>query len=571
MSFVATSKKQSQGIGSLLGGIKTPHNIQVLAILRFFGFGEQKSHLENQLVQIETGGGKSLILGAAATIFAMLGFEVRDACYSDYLSSRDAKEFHQTFADFRVAPHIKYSKITTFSEDMVAKKGDIRSLTLELFAGKPLKKQSVSNDLRKNQVLLVDEVDVFMGPDFVGKTHNQVARLQHPGARRVLESLWQKRGEAKTPQAAQGLCRNIMSSQEYQSLLQEFKTFEIVVESQVKMMCSDLYEYVQRKPPMPEVNLNQGCIGYKIHDRVDCDAVFGYKTAFAYLEALAEKKLKVEEARLKEVLSLQLPCGQFSYTNINPQHIFGVSGTVEQLQMFQRQEVEKHGLRVFTTVPSVYGQSKFRFLEQNDAIKVVPAVDFHQEVALAIQEIIKQKRAIIVFFENERSLDDFRRSPFYAKLPTPAEVLLEKLAFDEKSHIIKKAGNTGQITLAVAPFGRGSDFVSYDDKLQENGGVHVLQTFPSSDSSEEVQFQGRTARQGKRGTYSLILREEDMKQKFGLARDILHDGQSNMDLLDQVFVLYINTFFLSSLQSIYQPLALIKLGIFRRLVRRQRL
>lgn len=535
MSFVATSKKQSQGIGSLLGGIKTPHNIQVLAILRFFGFGEQKSHLENQLVQIETGGGKSLILGAAATIFAMLGFEVRVVCYSDYLSSRDAKEFHQTFADFRVAPHIKYSKITTFSEDMVAKKGDIRSLTLELAAGKPLKKQSVSNDLRKNQVLLVDEVDVFMGPDFVGKTHNQVARWQHPGAWRVLESLWQKRDEAKTPQAAQGLCRNIMSSQEYQSLVQEFKTFESVVETQVQMMCSDLHEYVQKKPPMPEVNPNQGCIGYKIHDRVDCDAVFGYKTAFAYLE---EKKLKVEEARLKEVLSLQLPCGQFSYTNINPLYIFGVSGTVEQLQMFQRQEVEKHGLRIFTTVPSVYGQSKFRFLEQNDAIKVVPALDFHQEIALAIQEIIKQKRAIIVFFENERSLDDFRRSPFYTKLPTP-EVLLEKLTFDEKTHIIKKAGNTGQITLAVAPFGRGSDFVSYDDKLQENGGVHVLQTFPSSDSSEEVQFQGRTARQGKRGTYSLILHEEIMKQKFGLARDILHDGQSNMDLLDQVFVLYI--------------------------------
>ncbi len=556
MSFVATSKKQSQGLGSLLGGIKTPHNIQVLAVLRFFGFGEQKSDLANQLVQIETGGGKSLILGAAATVFAMLGFEVRDACYSDYLSSRDAKEFHQTFADFRVAPHIKYSKITTFSEDMVAKKGDIRSLTLELFAGKPLKKQSVSNDLGRNQVLLVDEVDVFMGPDFVGKTHNQVARLQHPGARKVLESLWQKRGEAKTPQAAQELCFNVMSSQEYQSLLQEFKAFEIVVESQVKMMCSDLHEYVQKKHPMPEVDPNQGCIGYKIHDRVDCDAVFGYKTAFAYLE---EKKLKVEEARLKEALSLQVPCGQFSYTNLNPRHIFGVSGTVEQLQMFQRQEVEKHGLRVFTTVPSVYGQSKFRFLQQNDAIKVVPALDFHQEIALAIQEIIKQKRAIIVFFEDESSLKDFRRSDFCKKLPTP-EVLLEKLTFDEKTHIIKKAGNTGQITLAVAPFGRGSDFVSYDDKLQENGGVHVLQTFPSSDSSEEVQFQGRTARQGKRGTYSLILHEEDMKQKFGLARDILHDGQGNMDLLDQVFVLDIISF---EFLPIYIPTAcLTNLGIF---------
>ena len=113
MSFVAASKLQSKDadIQALLGGIKTPHNIQVLAVLRFFGFGDgKKGDLANQLIQVETGGGKSLILGAAATIFAMLGFDVRDACYSDYLSSRDAKDFHPTFSDFKVAPKSNIAK-----------------------------------------------------------------------------------------------------------------------------------------------------------------------------------------------------------------------------------------------------------------------------------------------------------------------------------------------------------------------------------------------------------------------------------------------------------------------------
>ena len=538
MSFLATNRLDSKGLDmqALLGGIKTPHNIQVLAILRFFGFGERsdrKNILPNQLVQVETGGGKSLILGAAASVFAMLGFDVRDACYSDYLSSRDAKDFHPTFSDFQVAPRIKYSKITTFSEDMVAAKGDVRSLTLELFAGKSLKSKVVASqvDVSKNQILLVDEVDVFMGPEFVAKTHDQVARLQHPGARKVLENLWQRREEAQTLQAADKLCFDVKTGEAYKNLVKSFKTFEVVIESQVRMMCVDLHDYMQKTHPMPEFNPVQGCVGYKVQDRIDCDAVFGYKSAFAYLED--QKKLNKTEAKMNEALSMLVPCGQFSYTKIHPRHIFGVSGTVEQLQPFQRQEVKKHGLHVFTTMPSVYGQSKFRFLEQADAIKVVPAANFFQEIALATQEKVKEKRAIIVFFESHRLLEEFRRSQFFAKLPSP-EILVEGLSYDDKANIIKKAANTGQITLATAPFGRGSDFVSYDDKLQERGGVHVLQTFPSADASEEVQFQGRTARQGKKGSYSLILREEDVQQKLGLAADILHDGQGNMEFVGAI-------------------------------------
>ena len=359
MSFAAASKLQSKDVDiqALLGGIKTPHNIQVLAILRFFGFGDgNKRDLANQLIQVETGGGKSLILGAAATIFAMLGFYVRDACYSDYLSSRDAKDFHATFSDFKVASKIEYSKITTFSEDMVAAKGDIRSLTLDLFAGRPLKSKAATSqgDISKNQVLLVDEVDVFMGPEFVGKTHDQVARLQHPSARKVLESLWQRRTDAKTSQAAQKLCFDVKSGEQYQKLVKAFKTFEMVIESQVRMMCANLHDYMQKNDPMPEFNPVQNCIGYKIQDRVDCDAVLGYKTAFAYLED--QKKLNKTEATLNEALSMLLPCGQFSYVR----H----SGTAPAFSTTRSSETwlarfHNHAIRLWT-IPISFPQAEGR-------------------------------------------------------------------------------------------------------------------------------------------------------------------------------------------------------------------
>ena len=46
----------------------------------------------------------------------------------------------------------------------------------------------------------------------------------------------------------------------------------------------------------------------------------------------------------------------------------------------------------------------------------------------------------------------------------------------------------------------------------EAGGVHIIQTFFSRDASEEIQIQGRTARQGKKGSYSLILAESEIKE-----------------------------------------------------------
>lgn len=44
-------------------------------------------------------------------------------------------------------------------------------------------------------------------------------------------------------------------------------------------------------------------------------------------------------------------------------------------------------------------------------------------------------------------------------------------------------------------FGRGTDFICLDPDVNDAGGVVVIQTFLSEDLSEEVQIQGRTARQ----------------------------------------------------------------------------
>ena len=59
-------------------------------------------------------------------------------------------------------------------------------------------------------------------------------------------------------------------------------------------------------------------------------------------------------------------------------------------------------------------------------------------------------------------------------------------------------------------FGRGTDFVVFDQSVKKLGGLHVIQTFLSVDHSEEVQIQGRTARQGEEGSYQLIIKENEL-------------------------------------------------------------
>ena len=89
------------------------HPIQILSLLKFFGCDNEKSALEsftlgyagsseipNQFMEIKTGEGKSILLGMASLIYALLGNQVSCICYSSYLSKRDYDSFQEIFNEF---------------------------------------------------------------------------------------------------------------------------------------------------------------------------------------------------------------------------------------------------------------------------------------------------------------------------------------------------------------------------------------------------------------------------------------------------------------------------------------
>lgn len=91
------------------------------------------------------------------------------------------------------------------------------------------------------------------------------------------------------------------------------------------------------------------------------------------------------------------------------------------------------------------------------------------------------------------------------------KIITENTSFADKEAIVRQAVTSGSVTLLTKCFGRGTDFVCFDEKLDASGGVHVIQTFISPDLSEVTQIQGRTARQGSRGSYSMVLDLEGLK------------------------------------------------------------
>ncbi len=96
-----------------------------MTLFDLFGVNEVSKSIINKFYEIRTGEGKSLILGIASCIFALLGYRVNTVSYSEYLSDRDYKDFERLFIDLDVNKFIKYGTIINLTKDLINSKGNI--------------------------------------------------------------------------------------------------------------------------------------------------------------------------------------------------------------------------------------------------------------------------------------------------------------------------------------------------------------------------------------------------------------------------------------------------------------
>jgi hypothetical protein len=161
---------------------------------------------------------------------------------------------------------------------------------------------------------------------------------------------------------------------------------------------------------------------------------------------------------------------------------------------------------------SIYATKDKNFVKDLHVCHSKP--DYFQKIHQEIQDELTKPgggRAVLVFFETEERMSEFTA----ARSGQGAQIKMHAVTNDKVhriNHYIETATKMGAVTLFPKVFGRGLDFVCESSRVNGNGGVHVIQTFLSQEKSEEAQIQGRTCRQGQKGSYRMILLKDDLIQ-----------------------------------------------------------
>ncbi|CAF3880850.1 unnamed protein product [Rotaria sordida] len=90
-----------RGIEAARAYLLMPHVGQVIAIFRILGIGyNEHDDLMNNLVQIGTGEGKSVVMAVTACVFALIGVDVNCSCYSEALNMSAYKACATRFSNW---------------------------------------------------------------------------------------------------------------------------------------------------------------------------------------------------------------------------------------------------------------------------------------------------------------------------------------------------------------------------------------------------------------------------------------------------------------------------------------
>ncbi|CAF0934055.1 unnamed protein product [Adineta steineri] len=500
-----------------------PHVAQVIAIFRLLGIGYVKSErvipilniafnrklsgdLVNNLIEISTGEGKSVVIAVTACVFALMGVDVNCSCYSDVLSKRDMNNFRSVFEAFGIENYIQYGTFNKLCEQLLNEQCDVREKVRDMIENNKtmLPKAEIKAQTRP-KVLLIDEVDVFLSDKFYGETYTPSLCLKDPSIKALLDSIWRDK-TLKTLNSVKALA-------EYKDCASKYSNWIFLFDEAIKDMLAALQSFRSST-----YIVSNGRIAYVEVESIVDNVLRGYDTVWAYYYEHEQKHIC--STILEENVGLIINCGTFSYAEMPHDfaYIAGVSGTLITLA-----EQEKNILKSVyavcknTYMPSVYGKSN-RMFNSNSDVQAVDQSEYFMRIRGEIDAVCNANRAILVFFEDEEKLSVFYNSSELSNRKTDVQIISEKTTDKEdkdKELYIRRASTIGTVTLLTRTFGRGTDFISGNPQLLANGGMHVLQTFFSKELSEEYQIKGRGARQGDKGSYGMILLDSDLEWVLG--------------------------------------------------------
>uniref|UniRef100_A0A8D8K9J2 Protein translocase subunit SecA 2 n=3 Tax=Culex pipiens TaxID=7175 RepID=A0A8D8K9J2_CULPI len=529
----------SKDVSSTVGFFK-PHCIQVLCVLRMLSADQIKVGVEKHFAQVLTGQGKSLVLALTAAILALTGHKVDLVCYNTYLVQKDETEFEDFFKTLKVNENIEYKTFdnmanTLITSDINGERVGLRELVNNMILGKPQPPFMTKDNGMENSVLLIDEADVFFTEDFYGKSYEPAVFPVIPGLTTIQEYIWNAINSNLSLADVQRRTQEFMDSDAFENRA-EFNQFRT---DKMKELLETIDGNLTRKTYTNKTLLNKHlqrmitCAwevkhthsasvlsGFKLSDnKTICmkdetgefshTCFCNYYLVFNYMR-LKETNFVAEIEDVQNFGYLNIECGAISYAllPLNYPLILGVSGTLTDLNFHEKFAIENlYKIKQSSVMPSFFGCSNMCFNEEEDFHCSYAVDEWLNQVYRHTYTKIAKNRAVIIFFEDDEKLEKFRKE--YSTQFDRVNVLTVNTKGTERDQFINEAGVAKTVTLASRRMGRGVDFKS-SVTVEKNGGVHVIQTFLSSDVKEEIQIKGRTARKDNKGSYELIVCECDL-------------------------------------------------------------
>lgn len=510
-----------------LNFLKNPHPAQMVGIFQLLNtIGANGKMLPNTIDELLTGQGKSVVLATTATTLALLGFAVDVGCYSEYLSERDESSFKWLFNFFDVSPYIQFGTFNRLIEDMLNRAGDLRDLVKNALFGTDIQIVPKEHHGRET-IALVDEVDSLVTA-FFGYMYQPYFLLNDPEAIALLDAVWTAQENGNMAQF-----KELLNLREYQECLLKYSGCEHIIRRAAEDMFADLKKYKQTQGHDFHVN-SKGEIYYRHFDGSSTNKSKGYSTYWA----CRDKANKISKECRTAHEGIKVTCGAYSYADLmcdsaNYRAMLGVTGTYRELSDAEKSVVKDvFDINCASFIPSAYGNTnKLRFNHETQVI-VVEDDEYDKRLCEEISKNMIGKngepiRPVLVFFDTEEDLETFYKSAaFDAHRPTSIKMTSKTITKTaERDALINQATRAGMVTLAVKEHGRGSDFMLTEPRVIANGGMAVIDAFVPETEAEQRQHQGRAARQGQDGSFSMVIKTSELEEKFELSKDEINEAR----------------------------------------------
>lgn len=463
-----------------------------------------KEMLKGNIVNVETGEGKTFIIAITAVVKALEGNQVVVITSNEYLNKRDFKVTQQLASRFGlgcVENEVIYKedlelKTNIFSKDIIY--SSCSEFIFDYLRGKSIKDFS---GILLNKSLIIDEIDQILvdnsSTNFSISRESEEIRIEELELYRLASSICKMFIGGEIQSSTENLL--IDDSDKYDFIYNKFENTLFLTERGGKKLTNLLSISLEDSNDIPIVSallntlrakylLNKGT-DYVILDgelnNIDLNnGRFKKNTHFSSGIHLA---LELKEGlNVSSISSTDISInGLFFFSQFND--ITGCSGSCYEcrdlLYSVLKRPVKKIKRNMGMNIE--FKPPRFFYTKQ----------DKYEAIRGLLKELNLKGNPVLVVAEDDRICEDFFE---YIKGFFPDSKLLTNSLLDQEEDIILESGREKSILVSTLISGRGTD-IEIDKKLSNIGGLQVIFLSRFENIRAEKQIIGRTGRQGKRG------------------------------------------------------------------------